>query len=268
MDTSKIFQEFIDEIRKTYPDITPVLTFEDDLKIIETYYPDALKILQRDDTFFSEKPRKVFGVDLSAMWVREGAKEELWKLFQFSIMGAFMHGDIKDKIGSIIEIFKSYWTKTGTENDEINKILSDKASEDHFKAILEFIMQTRIAKVFTEIMEQIDVKEFELNIDNPAELIDILRNTEHPAVKKIVAKIQGLLKIKMQRGELTQQHVTMEVEAIKAKITSLFGNVFNEALGLNRGTTPATVLVGNSPEARRQRLLARLQKKQRDKNSS
>ena len=126
MDTSKIFQEFIDEIRKTYPDITPVLTFEDDLKIIETYYPDALKILQRDDTFFSEKPRKVFGVDLSAMWVREGPKEELWKLFQFSIMGAFMHGDIKDKIGSIIEIFKSYWTKTGTDNDEINKILSDK----------------------------------------------------------------------------------------------------------------------------------------------
>jgi hypothetical protein len=43
---------------------------------------------------------------------------------------------------------------------------------------------------------------------------------------------------------------------------------FNEAMGLNRGETPAAVLVGNSPEARRQRMLARLQKKQRDKNSS
>ena len=77
-----------------------------------------------------------------------------------------------------------------------------------------------------------------------------------------------MLKDKMKRGELTQHQITSEVEAIKAKVTSIFGNIFNEAMGLNRGETPAAVLVGNSPEARRQRMLARLQKKQRDKNSS
>ena len=268
MDTTKVFQSFIDEIRKVYPDVSPVLTFEDDLKTIETFYPDALKILQRDNTFFTEKPRVVFAVDLSNLWSREGPKDELWKHFQFSVIGAFMHGDIKDKVGSIIDIFKSYWTGTGNQSDEVNKILSDKASEDHFKSLLTFITETRIAKVFTEIVEQIDISELNLNIENPEELMQILRDTEHPTIKKIVAKIQGLLKAKMQRGELTQQQVTMEVEAIKAKITSLFGDVFNEALGLNRGTTPTTVLVGNSPEARRQRMLARLQKKQRDKNSS
>jgi hypothetical protein len=269
MDTSKIFQSFIDEIRKAFPDTSPVLTLEDDLKTIETFYPDVLKILQRDDTFFSEKTRTLFGVDLSALWVRENApKEDLWRHFQLTMMGGFLHGDIKDKIGSMIEMFKSYWTKTGTENDEINKILNDKASEDHFKEVLEFVMNTRIAKVFTSIVEQIEVKELNINIESPEELIEMIKNPDNPVVKKLITKIQNLLKAKMQRGEITQQILTSEIEAIKAKVTSIFGNAFNEAMGLNRGETPAAVLVGNSPEARRQRMLARLQKKQRDKTSS
>jgi Glu-tRNA(Gln) amidotransferase subunit E-like FAD-binding protein len=168
----------------------------------------------------------------------------------------------------MIDIFKSYWTKTGTDSDEINKILNDKASENHFKEILEFIMNTRIAKIFTEIVEKIDVKALNINVENPDELIEMIKNPEHPTIKKIITKIQNMLKDKMKRGELTQQQITAEVEAIKAKVTSIFGNIFNDAMGLNRGETPAAVLVGNSPEARRQRMLARLQKKQRDKNSS
>jgi hypothetical protein len=269
MDTAKIFETFIAEIRKAFPDVTPILKLEDDLKTIETFYPDALKILQRDDTFWSEKARVFFGVNVSDLFAREGApKEELWKQFQLCMIGGFLHGDIKDKIGSIIDVFKSYWTKTGNQSDEVNKILNDKASEDHFKAILEYIMETRIAKMFMDIVENLDVKEFNLNIETPEQMLEMIRNPEHPSVKKIVTKIQNILKAKMQRGEITQQQIVAEVEGIKAKVTSLFGNIFNEALGLNRGDTPAAVLVGNSPEARRQRMLARLQKKQRDKNSS
>ena len=44
MDTTKIFQSFVDDIRKACSDLSPVLKFEDDLKTIETFYPDALKI--------------------------------------------------------------------------------------------------------------------------------------------------------------------------------------------------------------------------------
>ena len=270
MDTTKIFQSFVDDVRKACPDTSPVLDLENDLKTIETFYPDALKILQRDDAFFTEKVRVLFGVDLSAILAREGVpKEDLWKGFQLCVLGAFLHGDIKEKVGSIIEIFKGYWAgNAGAQSDEINKILNDKASEDHFKEILDFIMNTRIAKMFTDIVEKIDIKDLNINIENPAELIEMMKNPEHPTIKKIITKIQNILKAKMQRGEFTQQQLVSEVEAIKAKVTSIFGNIFNDAMGLNRGETPAAVLVGNSPEARRQRMLARLQKKQRDKNSS
>jgi hypothetical protein len=57
------------------------------------------------------------------------------------------------------------------------------------------------------------------------------------------------------------------MEAVKAKITSIFGNIFNDALGGRQTDIPSAALLGNSPEARRQRMLARLQKKQREKNS-
>ena len=97
--------------------------------------------------------------------------------------------------------------------------------------------------------------------------METLRDPENPKMKRIINKIQGLIQEKMQRGELSQQQLIGEIEAIKAKVQSLFGNVFNDMLGGRRADVPSNVLMGNSPEARRQRMLARLQKKQRDKNS-
>lgn len=268
MDTAKILQSFADDLRKAFPEIDPKVNLEEDLKTIETFYPDVLKILQRDQTFFTDNERKLFGVNLSNVWGQETTlKEDLWKGFQTSILAGFLHGDIKDKIGTIVSLFKSYWTKTGTENEEINKILNDEKSEGYFKEILEYISQTRIAKMFMDVMEQIDIKDLELNFEDPMQVIEIIKNPEHPTIKKVIEKIQGIIKSKIQRGELTQNQIVTEVEAIKAKVTSIFGNVFNEAMGLAKGDTAPAVLMGNSPEARRQRMLARLQKKQREKNS-
>jgi soluble P-type ATPase len=82
-----------------------------------------------------------------------------------------------------------------------------------------------------------------------------------------VDKIQRLIKDKIQRGEITKSKLVEEMEAVKAKITSIFGNMFNDALGGRQADIPSSALLGNSPEARRQRMLARLQKKQREKNS-
>ena len=268
MDTIKILQAFADDLRKAFPELDPKVTLEDDLKTIETFYPDVLKILQRDSTFFTDSERTLFGVNLSNVWGQETTlKEDLWKGFQSSMLAGFLHGDIKEKIGTVVSLFKSYWTKTGTENEEINKILSDEKSEGYFKEILEYISQTRLAKMFMDVMEQIDIKGLDLNFEDPAQVIEIIKNPEHPTIKKIMDKIQGIIKEKVRRGELTQSQIATEVEAIKAKVTSIFGNVFNEALGLEKGETAPAVLMGNSPEARRQRMLARLQKKQREKTS-
>ena len=95
----------------------------------------------------------------------------------------------------------------------------------------------------------------------------MLKNPENPIVKKVITKVQGVIKEKIQKGAITQEEIVCEIEAVKAKVMSLFGNVFNDALGGKKGDIPASAMMGNSPEARRQRMMARLQKKVREKNS-
>ena len=263
----EVFEAFKKDLIEVF-NIEPVINIDDDVKYIETnFYPDALKILQKDASFF-EKERILMGINLSDIWKTEKMPADtFWKHMQMVCIGSLMHGNIKDKITPIIAAVKTYFGMAGNENSEISKILNDEKSEDHFKEVLEFVMQTRIAKIFMSIVEQIDITELDLNFERPEQVIEILKNPEHPAIKKLVDKIQRLIKDKIQRGEITKSKLVEEMEAVKAKITSIFGNMFNDALGGRQGDIPSSALLGNSPEARRQRMLARLQKKQREKNS-
>lgn len=268
MEAKPVFDAFYTDLKNTFFQSLPESEEDVDttVKHIETtYYPALMKIIQRDETFFDEE-RTFRGIDISKLWKEnEGNREAIWKHIFMCVLTSFFHGDIKEKIGTVISAVKGMWT--GQENDELSRILNDENSEDHFKEILEYLQETRLAKIFMEIVEQVDISEIDLNFDNPQELMETLRDPENPKMKRIINKIQGLIQEKMQRGELSQQQLIGEVEAIKAKVQSLFGNVFNDMLGGRRADVPSNVLMGNSPEARRQRMLARLQKKQRDKNS-
>jgi hypothetical protein len=271
METNVVFDAFYKELQTSFfPDL-PDSTEDVDttVKHIEqTYYPSLLKIVQRDDTFFTENALTFRGIEISKLWVEnETSRETIWKHVFMCVLASFFHGDIKEKIGTVIGAVKGIWNSSGQENDEITRLLNDEESEGHFKEIIDYLQNTRLAKIFMKLVEEIDITEIDLNFENPQELVDILRNPEHPKMKRVIEKIQGMIQQKMQRGEFTQQQIVAEIEGIKAKVQSLFGNVFNDMLGGRRADVPAHVLMGNSPEARRQRMLARLQKKQRDKNS-
>lgn len=270
METNAVFDAFYKDIQTTF--FTNLEDSKEDVEttvkhIETTYYPHLLKIVQRDETVF-ENTITFRGIDISAIWKsHESSHEPIWKHLLMCILASFFHGDFKEKIGVVLNAVKGMWGSSGQENDEISKVLNDEESEGHFKEIIEYLQGTRLAKIFMEIVEEVDIAEFDLKFDNPQELVEVLRNPEHPTMKRIITKIQSIIQRKMERGEFTQQQIIGEVEGIKAKIQSLFGNVFNEMLGGRRADVPANVLMGNSPEARRQRMLARLQKKQRDKNS-
>lgn len=270
METKPVFDAFYKDIQTTFFENLPDSDEDVDttVKHIETtYYPHLIKILQRDGTFF-DSPISFRSVDISTLWKNnEANRDAIWKHVLMCVLASFFHGDFKEKIGTVFSAMKGMWAGSGQENDEISRILEDEKSEDYFKEILEYLQETRLAKIFMKLVEEIDVSEFDLNFENPQELVDILRNPEHPKMKKVISKIQGMIQDKMQRGEFTQQQIVSEIEGIKAKVQSLFGNVFNDMLGGQRAEVPAHVLMGNSPEARRQRMLARLQKKQREKNS-
>lgn len=269
MDAKKVIEDLFSYLKEISPETEiPEYSLETVVSELEdAYTPDILKILQKDEAFFSE-PRMLHGINLS-QFVTEETKENIWKHLQSAIFASFLHGDLKEKLGKILDTVKGLWNSSGQENDEINRILNDENSEGHFKELIDYLSETRIAKLCMQLFEEIDFEDMasELNFENPNDIMEMLKNPEHPVMKRVIDRIQGKLKHKMERGEITQQIIVGEIEAIKAKIQGLFGNIFNEMLGGRRADVPANVLMGNSPEARRQRMLARLQKKQRDKNS-
>jgi hypothetical protein len=181
------------------------------------------------------------------------------------MMGSFFHGDIKTKVSKISNMIKNLWNASGQENDDVTRILNDEKSEGHFQEILDYILNCRLAKIFMSLVESFDMSEFELNISDPAELIEMIKNPDNATVKKITERIHGMINEKIKRGDFTQQTIVSEIEAIKAKLMSLFGNIFNDALGGRKGDT--AVLMNNTPEGRRQRMIARMQRKVREKNS-
>lgn len=272
MEAVEVFKSFAADLQTAFSDIVHTVDLDTDnaVKHIETeFFPQVVKILQKDNSFFTDAERVLFGINLSQLWKVEGVtvetREAIWKHLQMCMFASFLHGDIKDKVGTIFSTVKSLWTG---KNDEISNLLNNEASEGRFKEILDYVLETRIVKIFMEIVEHIDITELDLNVSDPQKLMEVIKNPEHPSIKKIITKIQGIINDKIKSGQITQHQLISEIEAIKAKSVSMFGNVFNDALGGRRSDTSASALLSHSPEARRQRMLARLQKKQRDKNSS
>jgi len=264
----EVFDAFLKEISALDQNIViQPYDLEKEVNNIEsTFYPEIMKIIQRDETFFSQ-PRVVCGVDLSVLFPNN--QEVIWKNVYLCLLSSFFHGDIKEKLSTIITTAKTLWANSGHTNDEITKILEDEKVEDNVEELLNFLKQTRLGKLFYELMETLNVDEFinEFNMEDPAQIIEIVKNPEHPVMKKLVNKVKGIVEEKMQRGEITQTQIIADIETIKQKVQSMFGNILNEFLGGNKAEVPSAVLMGNTPEARRQRMLARLQKKQRNKNS-
>jgi hypothetical protein len=247
---------------KAFADELGISEFDDEktMEEIEAFYSDIVLIIQKKNEFF-DKPRVLFQREVNDL-----DHDVIWKHLPVCLFMSFASGNIKDKLGSLLSIVKNFLSENPSDaTSEISRILTDESAQSSIEEFIEFCTNTRIAKVLNDILTNLDVSEFEGLLENPREFIEIARNPEHPIVKKFIQKFQNILKEKMERGEISQSKLQEDIEGIKAKLTGLFGNALTEALGGRGAEVPAAVLTSNSPEARRQRMLARLQRKQREK---
>jgi hypothetical protein len=247
---------------KAFADELGISEFDDakTMDEIEALYSDIVLIIQKKNEFF-DKPRVLFQREVNDL-----DHDVIWKHLPVCLFMSFASGNIKDKLGSLLSIVKNFLSENPSDaTSEISRILTDENAQSSIEDFIEFCTNTRIAKVLNDILTNLDVSEFEGLLENPREFIEIARNPEHPIVKKFIQKFQNILKEKMERGEISQSKLQEDIEGIKAKLTGLFGNALTEALGGRGAEVPSAVLTSNSPEARRQRMLARLQRKQREK---
>jgi hypothetical protein len=254
MDLSVLLKTFADELEIVEYDETK--TFAE----VESFYKDIVLIVKKDETFLDES-RVLFQRPLNSL-----NPEVVWKHLPISLFVSFTTGDIRDKLSSVLSIAKTFLSENpNAETDNISRILHDETAQSSIEQFIDYCTNTRIANVLNSILSDLDVSEFEHLLKTPAEFLTIARNPEHPIVKKFIQKFQSLLKQKVETGEISQNRIQEDIEGIKAKLISIFGGSLSEALGGRQSEVSSAVLTSNTPEARRQRMIARLQRKQREK---
>ena len=169
----------------------------------------------------------------------------------------------------IMETVKGLWSKfTGKDStDEVDNILKDENTQNGLQDLLETLKETRIFKLGMEVMENLNVEALGLDsidfTDIPA-LLDMVKNPEHPVTKKAISSVQKIIEQKMRSGSLKKEDFVREIEMLKEKFKHSIGKLFKaEMFGEpgDRPTASAADLTSNHPEARRARMLARLQRK-------
>jgi hypothetical protein len=230
----------------------------------ETFLPHVLRVLKKDNTLLAEV--EVFpGVKVP--WT--GTDEE-WKLLQMALLYSVLHGDPKEKFGKILEAVKGLIPGGSAQSDEISKILEDEETQSSFQEMLELLMNTRLASLIGEIASSMETSDFGIDFENPEAILDMLRNPQgNETLNDIAERAKVILEDKIKTGKINQQELIREIEMLRAKFTSTFGKYLNEMVvgdagGGTTGNTSAQIL-SHSPEARRARMLARLQKKQKEK---
>jgi len=230
----------------------------------ETFLPHVLRILKKDSTLLAE-------VDLfPGVKVPWTGTDEEWSLLQMSLLYSVLRGDPKEKFSSILEAVKGLIPGGSAQSDEIQKILEDEETQSSVMEILELLMNTRLASLIGEIASSMQASDFGIDFENPEQILEMLRNPQgNDALNDIAERAKSILEDKIKTGKLNQQELVREIEMLRAKFTSTFGKYLNEMIvgdagGGTTGNTSSQIL-SNSPDARRARMLARLQKKQKEK---
>lgn len=233
--------------------------------IEDTLLPHLLRVIQRDNTLLSEI--ELFpGVKVE--W--EGTDEQ-WKRLHMAMIYSVLHGNPKEKFGKIMESVKGLIPGGSAQADDIQKILEDEDTQNSMSEMLELIMNTRLVSLVGEVVQSFgDFSSLNINLEDPAEFLHMLQNPqENEALKEMMDRARMILEEKIKSGKIDQDGLRRDIENIRAKFQSSFGKYINQAVlgedaGNTTGNTPQ-VIMSNHPDARRARMLARLQKKQQQK---
>ena len=228
--------------------------------------PHLMMIVKKDNALFTDKdtaPELFPGIR-----VKWDGSDESWQKVRMALMYSVLHGDPKEKFGAIFEQVKGMIP--GGRQDEVMGILESEENQNSIKEILDLVMNTRLASVVGDLMQSIKFEDLDINLEDPDELIRLMQNPQDSdALKVIMQRAQEVLKERVESGKINQQELIREIEMLRAKMTSSFGKYMNEmVVGREQPATGNTSrqILSNSPEARRARMLARLQRKQQEKS--
>lgn len=226
--------------------------------------PHLLRVVKRDDTLFQE-------IELfPGIKVAWKSSEDNWKKVQMALVYSFLHGNPKEKFGKLMEAMKGAIPGTAAQADEVQSILEDEETQSSMSEMLELIMSTRLVSLVGDIIQSVDLDGLDIDFEDPERLLQMLRNPQQSEIlNEIMMRARAVLEEKIRSGKLNQHELRRDIEKIRAKFQSSFGKFLNQAvLGEDTGNTTgntAQQILSNHPDARRARILARLQRKHEQK---
>jgi hypothetical protein len=265
MNSQKAFKKFLVDLNLKFPDIVKSSKLdENDIdKFQKLFISHIVEIIKKDDSIFSE-PNEIFGIDLSEIFKQD--PDLIWKHMQSCVFSSLFHGDIKSKIKEVLPELLSAFKEQVGDTDEIDKILEDESKTSKITEFFEYLKESMFAVLLLSVFESIDLSDV-LNINAQEFMNDPSKLQQHPLVLKIQGQIQTIMRNKIEKGELSKERIMNEFHVFKQKIQELFGDYMNETMGTNKSDLAPEIIMGNSPEARRARMLARLQRKLKDRKN-
>jgi hypothetical protein len=259
MKIKEAFTNFFSEVKLNNPDKVFDETIDETTynQFSDTFTKHILKIFQKDETLFSE-PLIVFGVDISDNWV-----PTYWKFLQRCAVLSLLNGNIEDKIKELIPMASTVYEEiTGKSSDEIDGVLNDDVTSTKLVDIVNFLKESSLIHVFLSFFEVVDFSEIstDMNIDPNNLTPESIKN--NPAVARIQEKFANHLQSKMRSGEVSQIALAQDIQTLMVKFQQAFGELVGVA-GRQSNVAPQVVL-GNSPEARRARMIERMRRKLED----
>jgi hypothetical protein len=268
--------EFLTDLKKTRPELATLIDAEystiDNAKesafFTEHYRPLAMDFIKKNEDLFKEPRFFLRGIDFSTFYSDLSSKDKntVWDFLRTGLVASYIGDDWMNTI-------KDLWTKsTGKSTDEIDEVLNDTTTKSNIEELLEYFKETRIFKLGMEMLETFKLSQFgleELDFTDPAKLIEMLKSPDNPIMQKAMNVVGGFIENKIRAGSLKKEDLVTEIEMLREKFKHSLGKIFKESLfgESTRETQSAEVLLGSSPEARRARMLARLQRKQRDRHT-
>ena len=226
--------------------------------------PHLLRVVKRDDTLFQD-------IELfPGIKVAWKPSDDNWKKVQMALVYSFLHGNPKEKFAKVMEAMKGAIPGTAAQADEVQSILEDEETQSSMSEMLELIMSTRLVSLVGDIIQSINLEEINVDFEDPERLLQMLRNPQQSEIlNEIMLRARDVLQEKIRTGKLNQNELRRDIERIRAKFQSSFGKFLNQAVlgedtGNGTGNTAEQIL-SNHPDARRARILARLQRKHEQK---
>jgi len=261
-------RKLIQHCKETNPEIRfPKASEELIVHLENVLLPHLMRIIKKDNTLFEGDERVVLFPEITFTWK---GTDDGWRALHVALLYAVLHGDPKEKFGKIIEQIKTMIP--GGQSDQIMSILEDKENQDSLKEMIDLVMNTRLASVVGDLIQTLGPStDLGIDFEDPNELIRMMQNPgDNEAIKELMDRAQLLLKERIQTGKIDQRELIREIEMLRAKMTSKFGKYMNEMV-VGAREQPATgntadQIMSNSPEARRARMVARLQRKLAEKS--